>query len=118
MTSALLMRAIDPKEHHTQALEHLDSLKKCDTMRAGYYADLANKWSIEERLGEWATAINTNESIRLDLAGLNLVSLQYHQYFCVADELNLSGNAFDQARLTPLVAVLKNCNEDISIKLA
>lgn len=96
MTAALLMRATDRKKYHSESLEFLTKLKMCDTNRIGYYSDLANKWSIEDRLADWINALEKNLDTPIDLSNLNLINLHYKQYLCVADEINLTANQFDE----------------------
>lgn len=104
------MRAIDRKQYHSQTLEHLESLKKYDSMRTGYYTDLANKWSIENRLQDWIASVHSKEDIALDLSNLNLVNLHYEQYLCVANEINLCQNLFNSNVIVSITRSLNRCN--------
>lgn len=108
-----MIRAIDRKKNHLESLNYLDSLKKCDPMRIGYYNDLQSKWSIENALDDWIVSLHSNIEQPLDLSKLNLVNLNYQQYFCVAAKLNLEKNPFNQSRVSSILEVLKNCNVDI-----
>lgn len=111
LTAALLMRAIDRNQYHADALQHLESLKNYDSMRIGYYTDLANKWSIENKLEAWISAIHSNNDLTLDLSNLNLVNLHYEQYFSVADEINFKQNPMQQTkRVQSILNQLKHCN--------
>lgn len=111
LTAALLMRAIDRKQFHAEALQHIESLKKYDALRVGYYIDLANKWSIEHKLDEWITSIHSGHLVALDLSHLNLVSLHYEQYLCVADEIYLTQNLLSgNRRAQRCLADLEHCN--------
>lgn len=104
------MRAIDRQEYHSQALTHLEALKVHDSMRIGYYSDMANKWNIESRLANWINDIHSNNHAPLDLANLDLVSLYYEQYFCVADEVNLKNNELQVTKVHKQLDTLRRCN--------
>lgn len=81
------MRAIDRKSNHSTTLKYLSLLIKADPMRTGYYVDLMNKWNIEEALENW---INSNAfSDAIDLSQLEIVTIFYEQYLCVANTINL-----------------------------
>lgn len=110
------MRAIDRKEYHQESLAYLDELKKCDPLRVGYYTDLKSKWTIENRLDDWIDALNSNVDEPLDFSDLDLVNLNYQQYFCVASKLNLEKNCFNKKRVEPILAVLRNCNVNLSLE--
>lgn len=88
LTTALMMRAIDRPGHHATTLENLAKLRSVDPMRTGYYADLADKWRIEEILQQWIEGGATGD---VDLGGSGVASLHYDQYLCVADVLRLDG---------------------------
>lgn len=109
LTAALLMRAIDRKKYHSKSLEFLSKLKTFDVNRIGYYNDLANKWSIEDRLAEWILALEENRNTPIDLTNLNLFNLHYKQYLCVADQINLSDNQFNATRVNEISSLLNNC---------
>lgn len=104
------MRAIDRKKYHSESLEFLQKLNSCDPNRIGYYRDLSNKWSIEDRLDEWIVALSTNRETPIDLSNLNLNNLHYKQYLCVADEINLAENRVDPKRFDEIFALLSYCN--------
>lgn len=91
LTAALLMRSIDRFSYHETTLEFLKKLQKVDFFRAGYYKDLASKWTLEVKLKNW---IETEGflSEKIDLSGLDLTMLYYQQYFAIATEINLQGN--------------------------
>lgn len=110
MTAALLMRATDRKNNHSESLAFLDKLTKYDSNRTGYYTDLANKWSIEHRLADWISALGSDRDTPIDLANLNLVNVHYKQYLCVADRINLSANQFDAKRTSDISSLLECCN--------
>lgn len=113
MTAALLMRAVDRKLYHSESLEFLEKLQKYDSNRTGYYADLANKWSIEHRLADWISALKINRNTSIDLTNLNLVNLHYKQYLCVANQIKLFGNLFDSKRIRKMSTFLNDCNVGI-----
>lgn len=104
------MRAIDRKGYHSETLSLLEALKQCDSFRTGYYTDLANKWSIEDRLGEWIASLSNNKSNTLKLSSLQLVDLHYKQYLCVADEIDLKDNRFDEKKARQFSKLFKDCN--------
>lgn len=111
LAAALLMRAIDRKQFHTESLELLETLKKCDSMHIGYYVDLGNKWSIEDRLADWIASLEENKRNPLNLSNLELVGVQYQQYLCVAEQIDLRHNKFaDGKRTDALKAYLNDCN--------
>lgn len=87
LTTALMMRAIDRPRYHSTTLDRLTSLATLDPARAGYYKDLANKWSIEEALQKWINVGSFKET--LDLSESNIVTLNYDQYLCVAECISL-----------------------------
>lgn len=91
LTAALLMRSIDRFHYHEQTLEFLKKLQSVDSLRAGYYKDLASKWTIEVKLKSW---IESKDFIsgKVDLSQLDLTMLYYHQYFAVASQVELLGN--------------------------
>lgn len=109
-TAALLMRAIDRKKYHAESLEFIGKLKEYDPHRRGYYQDLSNKWSIEDRLEDWINAVSMDRDTPIDLSQLNLINLHYKQYVCVADKIDLTGNQLDARRINELSALLESCN--------
>lgn len=119
MTAALLMRAIDRKNNHSESLQFLDKLKQYDSNRTGYYVDLANKWSIEHCLAEWITQDSDRDApIRdtpINLSHLNLVNLHYKQYLCVADEIDLTGNEFGAKQSDNISTFFTHCNVNFKI---
>lgn len=116
LAAALLMRAIDRKAYHQETLGFLEILKKCDSVRIGYYVDLGNKWSIEDRLADWIASLEENKQSALDLSNLDLVGVQYQQYFCVAEHIDLRHNKFADGRRTDaLKAFLNDCNAKYDI---
>lgn len=92
LTAALLMRSIDQSRHHEKTLEFLRKLQKVDSLRAGYYKDLACRWTIEAKLKNW---IDSEEflSEKIDLSNLELTTFYYQQFFAVAKEIDLQGNS-------------------------
>lgn len=90
LTASLLMRSIDRFQYHEKTLEFLKKLQKVDPLRAGYYKDLASKWTIEAQLKSW---IESDEKFHdVDLSNLALTTLCYQQYFAVASNVNLEEN--------------------------
>lgn len=106
------MRAIDRRQYHSKSLNHLELLKKADPLRNGYYTDLSNKWSIEEKLEEWISL--NSYYVPLNLSNLNLVALHYLEYICVADELLLQNNNLNLTRNEDKLLALKLANVNIS----
>ena len=104
------MRAIDRTRYHLTSLKHLDLLKLADPLRLGYYTDLANKWSIEFVLEQWI--LGNSFGIPIELSQLNLVSLFYEQYLCVADELSL-GTTLKFGSWQDKVATLRQCKVNV-----
>lgn len=108
------MRAIDRKQYHRETIEFLEILKKCDSVRIGYYVDLGNKWNIEDRLANWIESLNDNKQNPLNLSNLNLVNMvdiHYQQYFCVAEQIDLRHNNFVESKRTDMLkAFLNDCN--------
>lgn len=110
------MRAIDRKANHTETLQYLEILKEHDSMRIGYYIDLANKWNIEDRLADWIASLEGNKRNALDLTNLDLVGVHYRQYFCVAESIDFRQNKFpDGKRTDALKAFLLECNMNYEI---
>lgn len=91
LTAALLMRSIDRFHYHDKTLEFLGKLEKFDSLRAGYYKDLASKWTVEARLKDWIDSGEFREA-KVDLSNLHLTTLYYQQYFAIADVIGLQGN--------------------------
>lgn len=91
LTASLLMRSIDPIQYHDRTLEYLKKLQKVDTLRAGYYQDVACRWAIESKLKQW---IDNEEFLteKIDLSNLELTTFYYQHYFAVAKEIDLQGN--------------------------
>lgn len=104
------MRATDRQQNHSESLEMLEKLKEYDFNRIGYYTDLANKWSIENRLAGWILSVHENRDTPIDLSQMNLINLHYKQYLCVATQINLVGNQFDAQRVDDISALLNECN--------
>uniref|UniRef100_A0A1B0DAL6 Geranylgeranyl transferase type-2 subunit alpha n=1 Tax=Phlebotomus papatasi TaxID=29031 RepID=A0A1B0DAL6_PHLPP len=106
LTAALLMRAIDRKTYHARALEFLRKLQTVDSLRSGYYKDLASKWAVEQVIEKWMEAGNFEEPI--DLSSLQITTIPYEQFMSVASEINLAENQLQDRSLAKLVA-LQNC---------
>lgn len=117
-TAALLMRAIDRKNYHTESLEFIEKLKEYDPHRRGYYQDLCNKWSIEDRLEDWIEVVSINREAPIDLSHLNLIDLHYKQYLCVASEIDLGDNQFRTRRIAEISALLDSCNVKYALDAA
>lgn len=91
LTASLLMRSIDRFHYHEKSLEFLQKLQKVDVLRAGYYRDLASKWTIEAKLKAWIESGDFQKE-KVDLSDLDLSTVYYQQYFVIANDANLSGN--------------------------
>lgn len=89
LTAALLMRSINRFQYHEKTLEFLRKLQKVDPLRIGYYADLASKWILEVKLKDW---IDNEEFDEIDLSSLDLTTIYYSQYLCIAKDINLQAN--------------------------
>lgn len=92
LTASLLMRSIDRFHYHEKSLEFLQKLQKVDVLRAGYYRDLASKWTIEVKLKTWIESGHFRKE-KVDLSDLDLSTVYYQQYFIIANDVNLSGNS-------------------------
>lgn len=114
LTAALLMRAIDRKKYHAEALTFLESLKQYDSNRTGYYNDLGNKWTIEDYLADWILTLESNRETPLNLSNLKLTNLYYKQYLCVAEHIALDSSCFDSKRIDEIKKLLENCNVKFS----
>ncbi|XP_053672152.1 geranylgeranyl transferase type-2 subunit alpha [Anopheles nili] len=90
LTAALLMKAIDRRGYHDTIRHHLTKLESVDFLRAGYYQDLASKWTIETKLENWIEAGNLTAEI--DLSGMQLTVMNYVQYLATSDAVDLSQN--------------------------
>lgn len=88
LTTALMMRAIDRPRYHSITLDNLAQLRTVDPMRSGYYADLADKWRIEELLQQW---IEAGDLGTIDVSAAAVSALHYDQYLCVADAVRIGG---------------------------
>uniref|UniRef100_A0A1L8DUF8 Geranylgeranyl transferase type-2 subunit alpha n=1 Tax=Nyssomyia neivai TaxID=330878 RepID=A0A1L8DUF8_9DIPT len=106
LTAALLMRAIDRKTYHTKAIEYLRKLQDVDSLRKGYYQDLASKWAIEQVIEKWIEVGDFEAP--LDASSLHITTIQYEQFMSIAKEINLSGNQLRNANVGKLVT-LQNC---------
>lgn len=91
LTAALLMRSIDRFHYHEKTLEFLKKLQSVDKLRAGYYKDLASKWTVEVKLKNWIESEDFLTGI-VDLSNLDLSTIYYQQYFAIASAVNLQGN--------------------------
>lgn len=109
LTAALLMRAINRNEYHTKSLEYLKKLEIIDSLRKGYYQDLATKWQIEQKLEEWMLHIDF-KCLKLDLSDLQLTTLFYEQYMSIFDEIDLSKNLLFK-RSAPKLNAFQFCNK-------
>lgn len=91
LTAALLMRSIDRFHYQQQTLDHLKKLQKVDELRAGYYRDLASKWTVECTLYNW---VKSDEYMngKVDLCNLDLTTVYYGQYFLIARQVDIRGN--------------------------
>jgi geranylgeranyl transferase type-2 subunit alpha len=89
LTAALLMRSLDRFKFHDETLLFIRKLEKVDTMRTGYYRDLASKWIIEKKLIEWLQDENFSS---FNLSSLELTSIYYNQYLILANSIDLNGN--------------------------
>ena len=85
------MRSIDRFKYHEKTVEFLRKLETVDSLRAGYYKDLASKWSVEVKLKDWIEDKNY-ESGKINLSFLQLTTVYYNQYLTIANQVNLSGN--------------------------
>lgn len=102
LTSSLLMRAINRIDNHEKTLENLGKLQEVDSLRAGYYKDLASKWSVEYALEKWI--LESDFQKKLDLSGLSLTSIYYDQYMSIMNEVDLSDNKLCNRNLGKLNA--------------
>lgn len=102
------MRAIDRKQYHATTLEHLNRLQLADPMRSGYYIDLANKWSTEDVLESWI-ALGGSFNQTVDLSQLNLVTLYYEQYLCIANRVDLRNCPLRATANAMKLAALRSC---------
>uniref|UniRef100_A0A2M4CHR6 Geranylgeranyl transferase type-2 subunit alpha n=1 Tax=Anopheles darlingi TaxID=43151 RepID=A0A2M4CHR6_ANODA len=100
LTAALLMKAIDPRAHYETIRSHLAKLESVDSMRQGYYRDLASKWAIERQLESWIEAGDLTAEI--DLSGLDLTVVHYGPYLATANGLNLARNQLTDRNLGAL----------------
>lgn len=91
LTASLLMRSIDRFHYHDKTLEFLRKLQKVDSLRAGYYKDLASKWAVEVQLRNWIDSEGFAGG-KVDLTRLDLTTLYYHQYFAIATIVDLQDN--------------------------
>ncbi|XP_067643900.1 geranylgeranyl transferase type-2 subunit alpha [Eurosta solidaginis] len=91
LTSALLMRAIDPKQYHDESLKYVEKLQKVDGLRKNYYSDMASKWILEKCLLDWTDSDSIPKKLDLrDAVQLNAIF--YPQYLSIADKILLPEN--------------------------
>jgi len=88
LTSALLMRAIDPTSYHAQSLAHLAKLEQVDALRNGYYKDLARRWIMEQALAKWP---ETSDFPQLFEIPIKTAIVPYFQYLIVAHTISQTG---------------------------
>lgn len=50
LTTTVFLHCINASLYHKEVVENLETLKKVDSLRAGYYNDLLSKWIIEQQL--------------------------------------------------------------------
>ncbi|XP_017476889.1 PREDICTED: geranylgeranyl transferase type-2 subunit alpha isoform X2 [Rhagoletis zephyria] len=91
LTSALLMRAIDPQRYHDKSLQILATLQKVDALRKNYYLDMSSKWILEKGLSDWADSQDVPKTLDLRHEE-RLNALFYQQYFCIVDNVLLPEN--------------------------
>ena len=94
------MRAIDRSKYHEKSIEYLGKLQTIDSMRKGYYEDLASKWNTEKCLEEWQNSTKIPQEI--SLKSLKLTSIYYDQYLSIADIIDLSGNCLSNRSIPKL----------------
>lgn len=96
LTASLLMRSIDQFQYHDKTIDFLKKLQKVDSLRAGYYKDIACRWAIESKLKHW---VENEEFLteKINLSKLELTTFYYQQYFAVAKEIDLQGNCFQSS---------------------
>jgi hypothetical protein len=73
-------------------------------LRAGYYKDLASKWSVEIKLKDWIEGQHYLKG-SLNLSGIDLTTLYYQQYLIVAKEIDLRNNLLLRKKYESLVDV-------------
>lgn len=107
LTAALLMRSIDRFHYQQQTLDHLKKLQKVDELRAGYYRDLASKWTVECVIYNW---VKNDEymSGNVDLSNLDLTTVYYGQYFVISRHVNVTGNQ-NLNRKSCIFSLLDDC---------
>lgn len=91
LTAALLMRSLDRFHYQQETLNHLKKLQKVDELRAGYYGDLASKWTAECKLRNWVES-NEYANGSVDLSNLDLTTVYYSQFFIIARHVDVRGN--------------------------
>lgn len=92
LTAALLMRSLDRFQYHSETLNHLKRLQHVDELRAGYYGDLASKWTVECALRNWVEREEAYANGSVDLSNLDLTTLYYGQFFVIARSVDVRGN--------------------------
>ncbi|XP_053608103.1 geranylgeranyl transferase type-2 subunit alpha [Plodia interpunctella] len=94
LTTTFLLHCLDAKQHYKEVLEKLETLKKIDVMRAGYYSDLKTKWSIEEQIADDYQNDRDSLVIRFNEKITYLPHLQYYNFCETVDfsNQNLTSN--------------------------
>ncbi|KOB65347.1 putative neuroproteinsis [Operophtera brumata] len=107
LTTSVFLHCIDAKLYHKEVIANLQSLKTIDKLRAGYYADLITKWSVEEQLCADFTNNNSLE-MKVNFAE-KLINLPHLQYYSFCENVDLSDQDLTSVVLPSLVKLsLKN----------
>lgn len=115
LTTTVFLHCIDAKLYHKEVISNLQTLKTIDKLRAGYYADLITKWSIEEQLSADFTNNNTLE-MKVNFVE-KLISLPHLQYYSYCEAVDLSNQDLTSVVLPSLI-VLRNCKVSLAQVLA
>lgn len=112
LTTTVFLHCIDAKLYHKEVISNLQNLKAIDKLRAGYYADLITKWSIEEQL---STDFTNNNTLQMKVnSAEKLISLPHLQYYSYCEIVDLSDQDLTSVVLPSLI-LLQNCKVSLSV---
>lgn len=110
LTTTVFLHCIDPKQYHKETIENLQTLKRIDDLRAGYYDDLITKWSIEDQLTQDYKTNFLDFKIKFDSRITNLPHLQYYSY---CENIDLSNQNLTSSIL-PSLELFQNCKVSVN----
>ncbi|CAH2104600.1 unnamed protein product [Euphydryas editha] len=105
LTTTFFLHCINASLYHKEVVENLQTLKKVDSLRAGYYNDLISKWNIEQQL----PCDYENNSLHYKNGFKEkLTSLPHLQYYSFCKTVDLSNQDLTSCIL-PFLKKLQIC---------